>query len=133
MNEMIKKENTYLSIRGYVIDAQRQIYSAVNAAMVTAYWNIGKTICDVCGDNDRAAYGKQILKYVSGHLTSEFEKGFDESNLRNMRRFYLTFPIRDALRHELSWTHYRLLMRVENEKAREFYLEESVKSGWSSR
>lgn len=101
--------------------------------MVTAYWNIGKTICDICGENDRAAYGKQVLKYVSKRLTTEFGKGFDESNLRNMRRFYRAFPIRDALRPELSWTHYRLLMRVENEKARTFYLAEAVKSGWSSR
>lgn len=50
-----------------------------------------------------------------------------------MRQFYLTFPIRHALRDELSWTHYRLLMRVENEKARNFYLEEAVKAQWSTR
>ena len=71
MNEIIKNDNlpdnpqsedAYLSIRGYVIDAQRQVYSAVNVAMVTAYWNIGKAIYEVCGESDRAAYGKQVLK-----------------------------------------------------------------------
>ena len=142
MSEMIKKdnlpedpqtENAYISIRGYVIDAQRQIYSAVNTAMVTAYWNIGKTIYEICGENERAAYGKKVLKYISDRLTKEFGKGFDESNLRNMRRFYLTFSIRDTVCPELSWSHYRLLMRVANEKERMFYTQEAVKSGWSVR
>ncbi len=142
MSEMIKKENlpedpqtenAYISIRGYVIDAQRQVYSAVNTAMVTAYWNIGKVIYEVCGENERAAYGKKVLKYISDRLTKEFGKGFDESNLRNMRRFYLTFSIRDTVCPELSWSHYRLLMRVANEKERMFYTQEAVKSGWSVR
>lgn len=101
--------------------------------MVTAYWNIGKQIYEACGENDRAAYGKQLLQFLSDKLTAEFGKGFDVSNLRNMRRFYAAFPIQDALRPELSWTHYRALMKVTDETARNFYLEESVKSGWSSR
>lgn len=59
--------------------------SAVNSAMVQAYWIIGKTICEVCGENDRAAYGKQVMKYLSDKLTAEFGKGFSMQNLRNMR------------------------------------------------
>ncbi len=142
MEEIVKKddlpvdqqsEEAYLSIRGYVIDAQRQVYSAVNAAMVTAYWNIGKSIHEACGESDRAAYGKQILKYISEHLTVEFGKGFSVQGLRNMRQFYLAFPKRSTLRSELSWSHYRLLMRVEDEDARAFYADEAVKSGWSVR
>ena len=133
MMEIQSSDNIYTNVRGYIINAQRQVYSAVNAAMVEAYWNIGKTIYKVCGENDRAAYGKQILKDLSERLTEEFGRGFDESNLRNMRRFYLAFPIRDALRPELSWTHYRALMRVEDEKARDFYKDEAAKSGWSTR
>ena len=101
--------------------------------MVSAYWNIGKQIHEACGENDRAEYGKRLLTFLSDKLTVEFGKGFDESNLRNMRRFYLTFPIRDALRLELSLTHYRSLMRVKDKDAREFYLQEAIKSGWSSR
>ena len=120
-------------VRGYVIAAQKQIYSSVNSAMVTAYWNIGKQIYEACGENDRATYGKQLLRYLSEKLTEEFGKGFDERNLRNMRQFYLTFPIRNSLRSELSWTHYRSLMKVKDDAARNFYLEEAVKSGWSSR
>ena len=118
MSEIIKQENlpsdqqsenVYLSIRNYVIDAQKQVYSAVNAAMVTAYWNIGKIIYEICGENERAAYGKQVLKYISERLTKEFGKGFSIRNLRNMRRFYLAFPIRQTLSAELSWFHYLLL------------------------
>ena len=92
-----------------------------------------KLIFEACGENDRAAYGKQVLKYISERMSEEFGKGFDTSNLRNMRRFYLTFPIQDALRPELSWTHYRSLMKVNDEKARAFYMEECAKAGWSSR
>lgn len=66
-------------------------------------------------------------------MTKEFGKGFTIANLKNMRQFYLTFPKSYALRSELSWTHYRLLMRVENENARNFYMEETIKSNWSTR
>lgn len=127
------EQEVYSTVRGYIITAQRQVYTAVNAAMVTAYWNIGKQLYEVCGENDRAAYGKQLLRNLSEQLTTEFGKGFDVSNLRNMRRFYAAFPIQDALRPELSWTHYRSLMKVADETARTFYLEETIKSGWSSR
>lgn len=126
-------QDTYNTVRGYVIAAQRQVTAAVNSAMVNAYWNIGKQIYEACGESERAEYGKQLLQYLSDKLTAEFGKGFTVSNLRNMRQFYLTFQNRDAVRSELSWTHYRSLMRVNDEAAREFYLEETVKSGWSSR
>lgn len=109
-NSIINQE-TYTVVRGYVIAAQNQIYSSVNSAMVSAYWNIGKQIYEACGENERAAYGKQLLQYLSEKLTKEFGKGFNERNLRNMRQFYVTFPIRNSLRSELSWTHYRLLVR----------------------
>lgn len=132
-SNFLTDQETYTAVRGYVIAAQNQIYSSVNIAMVTAYRNIGKQIYEACGENDRAAYGKQLLRYLSEKLTEEFGKGFDERNLRNMRQFYLTFPIRNSLRSELSWTHYRALMKVKDDAARNFYLEEAVKSGWSSR
>lgn len=131
--ELPDDQKTYSTVRGYIIAAQKQVYSAVNSAMVIAYWNIGKQIYEACGENDRAAYGKQLLQFLSDKLTAEFGKGFDVRNLRNMRQFYMTFPIRNALRSELSWTHYRSLMKVADDAARNFYLEEAVKSGWSSR
>ena len=73
------------------------------------------------------------MKELSKQMTQDFGKGFTVANLKNMRQFYLTFPNGYALRSELSWTHYRLLMRVENDNAREFYMQESVKSQWSTR
>lgn len=129
----VQIEDVYRQVRGYVVHAQQKVYKAVNSAMVEAYWQIGKAVHEACGENDRAAYGKQVLKYLSERLTAEFGKGFDESNLRKMRQFYSTFSIRDTLCPELSWSHYRLLMRVQDEDARNFYTEEAVKSGWSVR
>ena len=66
-------------------------------------------------------------------MTQDFGRGFTVANLKNMRQFYLIFPNGYALRSELSWTHYRLLMRVENDNARQFYMDEAVKSQWSTR
>ena len=81
----------------------------------------------------RAAYGKKLLLSLADSLTREFGKGFDATNLRHMRGFYLAFPIRDAVRRELSWTHYRNLLRVENETARQWYMNEAAAQNWSSR
>ena len=128
-----EQENTYVSARRYVIEAQEHIYKAVNSSMAAAYWNIGKLIYEACGKNERAAYGKQLIQYLSDKLTAEFGKGFTVRNLQNMRQFYLTFPNAHTLCAELSWSHYRLLLRVSDEQSRLFYLEEAVKSGWSVR
>ena len=126
-------EQTYTAIRQSIVQAQHTMAAAVNSAMVTAYWEIGEKIYKACGENDRAGYGKNLLQFLSQQLTSEFGKGFDESNLRKMRQFYCVFPIRDTLCPELSWSHYRLLMRIADEKERTFYAEECAKSAWSVR
>jgi len=84
------------------------------------------------GEN-RASYGKQVLKQLANALTAEFGKGFNERNLRNMRQFYVVFPIRNAVRTELSWTHYRTLIRIENKQARQWYLNGSIEQTWSAR
>lgn len=136
-NEIItnssNSENTYNSIRHSIITAQQKVYTAVNSAMVLAYWEIGEQIYKACGDNDRSEYGKNLIKYLSDKLTLEFGKGFSETNLRNMRKFYLSFPIQQTLSAELSWSHYQKLMRIDDSKRREFYTEECIKSGWSVR
>ena len=126
-------EQTYTVIRNSVITAQSKIYTAVNSAMVEAYWEIGEQIYIACGENDRAEYGKGLLKYLSERLTAEFGKGFTIANLRNMRQFYLTYPKRYTLCSELSWSHYRILMRIDDENRRNWYTEECAKSGWSVR
>lgn len=116
-----------------LISARNKVYQTANFAMVEAYWNIGKSIIEEQGGNEKAEYGTGLLKELSKQMTQDFGKGFTVANLKNMRQFYLTFPNGYALRSELSWTHYRLLMRVENENAREFYMQEAVKSQWSTR
>ena len=108
--------------------------------MVEAYWQIGKRIVEEeQHGNEKAAYGVALIKKLSVRLTAEFGKGFTEANLWNFRQFYLAFPpsseggIPYAVRRELTWTHYRLLMRVENAMARTYYLKEAIEQRWSSR
>ena len=126
-------EQAYNTIRGYIIDAHRKVYTSVNSAMVNAYWNIGKEIYETCGENERAAYGEQVLQEISEKLTEEFGKGFSVPNLRKMRQFFIAFPKQSTLSSELSWSHYQLIMRVADDKARDFYTQEAVASGWSVR
>jgi predicted nuclease of restriction endonuclease-like (RecB) superfamily len=85
------------------------------------------------GGATRAAYGKRLLPKLAESLTAEFGRGFDERNLRNMRAFFQVFPIWNAVRTELNWTHYRLLLRVDNTEARQWYVNEAVAQNWSSR
>ena len=83
-------EDTYSTIRGYIISAQNKVASAVNTAMVLTYHEIGEQMYKACGENDRAAYGKQLLQYLSERLTSEFGKGFNIRNLQMMRKILCT-------------------------------------------
>lgn len=131
-NEMLNLE-FYSNIKEILETARKKAYAAINFAMVEAYWEIGKRIVEMQDGNKTAEYGKQLIKELSRKLTIDYGKGFDETNLRKMRQFYLCFKKRDALRLELSWTHYRLIMKVENKKARLFYMEEAIKSNWSTR
>lgn len=102
--------------------------------MVEAYWHIGKRIFEEEQHGQgRAKYGTFLLKELSKELNNEFGKGFDERELRRMRQFYQFFPIRDALRPELTWTHYRVILRVDNSKAREYYITETATASWSTR
>ena len=132
MNAHMKSE-FYNEIKAILSAARNKAYQTANFAMVEAYWLIGKSIMEEQRNEERAEYGTGLLQELSAQMTSDFGKGFTVANLKNMRQFYQIFPNSYALRSELSWTHYRLLMRVENETARQFYLEEAVKSQWSTR
>lgn len=129
----VQEKIIFQEIKEILQEARNKVYKVANNAMVEAYWNIGRVIVEKQGGNDKAEYGTALLKNLSKEMTKEFGKGFTIANLKNMRQFYLTFPKSYALRSELSWTHYRLLMRVENDNARNFYMEECIKSNWSTR
>lgn len=122
------------AIAQQIEQARGQVRQVVNTAMVQSYWEIGRLIIEhEQQGSSRAEYGKQQLQQLSHQLTLRLGKGFDVTNLRNMRQFYLAFPIRDAVRLELSWTHYRTLLRVENAQARDWYLQEAINQSWSAR
>ena len=124
----------YLAIREVLDTARQAAYRAVNHVMVQTYWHIGRLIVEHEQQGQaKAEYGKRQLETLAQRLTADFGKGFSISNLWHFRDFFLTFPIPDALRRELTWTHYRLLLRVENPKARAFYEEETMRANWSSR
>jgi predicted nuclease of restriction endonuclease-like (RecB) superfamily len=121
-------------IREILSAARERAWQAVNTVMVGAYWEVGRVIVeDEQAGKERAGYGKRVLEGLAKRLQAEFGRGYDPSNLRNMRAFFVTYPIRDALRHDLSWTHYRLLLRIENPDARAFYEAEAVNARWSTR
>lgn len=124
----------FVQVSDIITQSRAMIKQTVNTAMVQAYWHIGRLIVEFeQNGNARAEYGKAQLQTLSVQLTEKFGKGFDITNLRRMRLFYLTFPKQDAMRLELSWTHYRALLRLENVDAREWCMNESVSQGWSAR
>lgn len=138
MNQLRKRQpfhnDLYKRVSTLLHEARNKAMQSVNSVMVQAYWHVGREIVEAEQKGKlRADYGKHLLKNLSVKLNEEFGQDFDDSNLWNMRKFYLTFPILDALRRELSWTHYRILMRVENKEARSFYEIECAKNRWSAR
>lgn len=122
------------ALRELIAQGRQRALRAIDAVQVQTCWEIGRHIVEFeQGGEHRAAYGKKLLSGLAENLTREFGKGFDASNLRYMRLFYQAFPMCDALRHELSWTHYRTLLRVESAEARQWYMNEAAAQNWSSR
>jgi predicted nuclease of restriction endonuclease-like (RecB) superfamily len=122
------------NIRQLLSHARQTLTQTVNTAMVQTYWHVGRLIVEhEQQGRARAQYGRQALEQLAQHLTVEFGKGFDVTNLRRMRRLYDLYPIRDSLRLELSWTHYRTLIRIENVSARDWYANECINNQWSVR
>ena len=132
--DKVATDDFYNDIKDILQIAKNSAYKQINFIMVEAYYSIGKKIVnEEQSGKDRAKYGKAIIKELSKKLTQDFGKGFSERNLRNMRQFYMIFPIWQTVSAKLSWSHYQLLMRVENKKAREYYIEEAINSNWSVR
>ena len=119
-------------------DGRRKAYQAINTSMVKAYWLVGKRIVEEeQKGSERAEYGAEIVKKLSAELSNNFGRGFSETNIRNFRLFYLTFPdliqIQQTMSAELSWSHFQSLMRVSDSHARKYYLNESSTQNWSVR
>lgn len=124
----------YDDIRAIIINARNAIYKTVNTGMLEANWKIGRRIVEEeQAGARRAEYGQRVINDLSEKLSAEFGRGFDTRELRRYRQFYLLFPKWDALRPELTWTHYRTLIRVENERARLYYMNEAELQNWSTR
>jgi predicted nuclease of restriction endonuclease-like (RecB) superfamily len=118
--------------------ARGNAYRAVNSVMVEAYWNIGRKIVErEQNGKGRADYGEKLIENLSRYLTGVFGRGFSEANLKNIRQFYLRFPVFDEFATQcvanLSWTNIRLIMRLDDEKERNYYLKEAAAENWSSR
>lgn len=121
-------------VREILDSARSNIARSFNTEMVRSYWQIGQAIVeDEQQGEERAGYGEQIIQSLSAQLKAEGLKGFGRRNLAWMREFYLKFQDLHAVRAELSWTHYRLLLKVESDAAREFYETETVAGNWSTR
>jgi len=159
----LKVDSLYREIRAVLEQARTTACHAVNTTMVQAYWHVGRLIVEhEQGGRRRAAYGEAVLNDLSQRLTVDFGRGFDVTNLRKMRQFYRMYEIRDATRlesgkdvtgkkrdavrldsgrepilhttsEELSWTHYRLLMQIDDPTAREWYMNEAANQHWSTR
>ncbi len=132
--QMTEWGNLLDQLRGLIVQARAQALRAVDTVQVRTCWEIGRHIVEFEQQGQaRASYGAKLLPGLAERLTAEFGRGFDASNLRYMRLFYQAFPNCDALRHELSWTHYRRLLRIESESARQWYMHEAAGQNWSSR
>jgi len=117
-SEMQKNiKETYVNIRNILIEARTKVTHTVNFAMVQAYWSIGRIIVEEeqKGKN-KANYGSYLIKELSKKLTDDFGKGFTPTNLKYIRRFYLIFPNSHTLSDQLSWSHYRLLLKVKSKR-----------------
>ena len=130
--------NNYINeIKTILKNARQKAYTAVNSAMVEAYWEIGRRIVEEeQNGKERAEYGKEILQNLSKELTEEFGKGYSYRTLREIRQFYLMFSDFEKWRTvsaKLTWSHFQKVLRVSNEKARIFYLTEVTENMWSVR
>ena len=126
-------EMFYESVKDVLEKARKRAYRNIQSEMVAAYWQIGKMIIEKQGGNARADYGEGLVKELSIQMTKDYGKGYDATNLRKMRQLYILFPKCAAVRRELGWSHYKMLIRIEDENARNFYIKEAIAGNWSTR
>lgn len=130
-----KEDNSlFEQIKNVLDEARRQVARSVNTTIVKAYWQVGKYIVEYEQQGkDRAEYGKGVISNLSKRLTLEYGGGFSVPNIKLMRQFYLYYPKGYSVSSQLTWTHWRALLRVQNEVAREYYIKECEAATWSVR
>jgi predicted nuclease of restriction endonuclease-like (RecB) superfamily len=129
-----KSSDLFDSVKEVIAKARQNAHRSNNSILLNMYWDIGKLIVnEEQQGKTKAKYGKAVLKKLSLQLMLEFGKGFDERNLNNMRAFYLAFPIWNAVRTELSWTHYRIISRIEDNELRLQYIQHAIDGNWDTR
>lgn len=132
------EQQFFVDIRDLLHTGRESAYRSVNTVMVKTYWQIGKRIVDQEQQGkERAEYGEQLIVALSRYLTDCFGKGFSVANLWNFKKFYLTFPSHEKFSTQcvenLNWSQLRLIMRLDNEKERQYYLQEASSQNWSAR
>ncbi len=121
------------NIRDLIFKAQENAVRAINKERVILYWNIGKHIIEEeQKGKERAEYGSFLIKTIAQELTKDFGSGFSVRQLETCRQFYNEFPIAHTLRAQLNWSQYKLLIRIDNQDKRDFYIEETCKNNWSA-
>ena len=135
MEKNISIRNAFLNqIRNIIAEAQEKAVRAVDFQRVLMYWNIGKTIFEEEQQGqERAEYGTYLIKHLSMELEPEYGTSFSVRQLELSRQFFRTFPIANSLRSQLNWTQYRLLIRIEDESKREYYIAEAARNNWTAR
>lgn len=131
---MSLSQNLILEIKSLIAQAKEGAIRSVDHHRTVMYWHIGERIFnEEQQGKDRADYGNYLIKYLSEQLQPEYGSGFSVRQLERYRQFYRTFPIASTLRTQLSWSHYKLLLSIDNEDKREYYIAETAKNNWSVR
>lgn len=137
MNNIVKQDevfgNYYNRINSLILKTKQNVVKNINYEMVELYYAIGSTINELIEEYHLEASQNKILKSFSEKLTREFGEGYSVPNLKLMKKFYLTYKDGYTLCNQISWSHNRLIMNIDNEAKRNFYLEETIKSNWSVR
>ncbi len=131
---MFVNQHLLTEIKSIINHAKEKAVRAVDHERVLMYWHIGKRIFEEEQQGkDRAGYGEYLIKYLAEQLQPEFGSGFSRRQLELFRQFYRISPIANALRSQLGWTHYKLLIRIDNQHKRDFYINETTKNNWNTR
>ena len=131
---MLQNQSIIPDIKAIIATAKDNAVKAVDNERTIMYWNIGQRIFEEeQAGKDRAGYGEYLTKFISQQLEPDYGSGYSKRQIELCRQFYRTFPIANALHSQLSWTHYKHIIRLDSQDKMDFYIAETVKNNWSSR